>query len=384
MQAQLIKVDLKVDPDEDIRKIFTSKSNYTVKDLQDALNSRCENLFNLNEELIAAINPKHYHFILKGNVRISHASGEFSNGYWFTLHADTIRLKSLVTGFPDLIFHDIDSSRHPEDDVANSKKFTRALQNSLNNFVEMMDGDGIFDFPYHPVFSPPIELNPEVLENKTIEEIKKLFKKLEKKLLLAIKAELKAGQPGVKPPVVIAPGLKNELNKMRNDFKNLKNDIKQMIKIIIDLARKLNKTYKNSNNLMAVKQNYIIVKITGIEPAAAIPTYFKETYIKPDRPAKIRKAQLKVVYIDGFTSKEALAKRLAGINANYLIPAVFTGTMAHNNGIVTITLPQDQYHKIFTIDSRFGILKEINKPNPQYPRIFIMTDKEYSEWRKGQ
>jgi hypothetical protein len=381
--AQWIKVALEVKPDREIQEIFDrSSEGYTVQEYQDALNSECERQFNQNQDLIAGIDPDYYDFELNGTVRISNQV-KVSNGYYFLLHADYLRIEPFNERYPSVLFRDVKSSDHPDNGYSFSKRFTTALQRALDDFVFMMNEYGVFDFNWNPLWGSPIPLDPGGYENKSIDEIKTLLGDMEKRLMLTIKSEIKAGIGGISPVVVLDPALKKEMVKLKDEIKKIREILGNMtdtdytgskaIAAGLDkIAKKVNEISGKTDNLVALNKNYIIIKIVKVKPPTGEPKSFNGIVIKPAGHTEMGLKDIKVNYIKEIATQSWINKRLAAKNSVYNLPEIMEGTMEHDNGTVTIILPDSQYNKILEMNNRSKVLEGIVNYSYPAPKIFLM------------
>jgi hypothetical protein len=203
-----------------------------------------------------------------------------------------------------------------------------------------------------------------------------MIKDAKNEIKKTLKAEIQAGLSGLAAQIKkeYRQGLKtllNRMNQLENRVKNQKSIDKKDIEDFKSLVGQFN------SKLGTIREDYKLVNyiIVYVEPPANIPPVFKQTYIKPETCNNCSVTEIEANNIRKMSKPGDID--LLDQNADYGYPLKLTGKISSDNGIVTVTLPEESYNKIFKLDSDsdFKILDSIKDSRIDYPRLFVMDRK---------
>jgi len=361
-----------------------SDSDFDVSDLRKKLVERIEDFFIENRVTVKSCN-ENYDFELTGTVEVRDMLEE-TRGFLLVFSSDSIRIVPAKTKkfLPTLTFKDISGDRHPGWRSSHSTDSLTAVRGGLDCFLRQMKEKSVFDFLQHPLTRKAISLNREKLEKMEKEAemgnaLAEMIKAAKEDMQKTFKAELQAAISGlagqIKEEFRKSLGvLLNKMEQLESRVKNQKAIDRQDIekfKALIDEFNAGIQTIREDYKLV----NYIIVYVTA---PPDLPARFKQAYIKPKTCNNCSAAEIKADNLKKMSHPQDID--LLDQNAEYGYPLELAGEIRNDNDIVTITLPEESYNKIFKLDSDsdLKILASIKDIKIDYPRLFVM-DKKYRE-----
>jgi hypothetical protein len=371
----------KVRPADALKKKLADK-NFDVSSLEEKLVERIEDYFIDNRVTVKA-SQENYDFQLKGTVEVREMLNE-TRGFLIVFSTDSIRIVPSKSKkfLPIMTFKDITGQKHPGWNSTQSTDSLTAVRNGLDCFLEQMQEKGVFDFHKHPLIREAIVINKkklEELEKNRVDIVKALAQMIEDAkadMKKTYKAEIQAAVPGLAEQVkeeyrkglaVILKRMEQLENRVKNQKLLDKKDIEEFKSLVAQFNAKLG-VIREDYKLI----NYIVVYVA---PPANIPVVFKRTYIKPATCKNCSETEIEAKNIMKMSSPGDI--ELLEQNAEYGYPLELDGEMRNNNGIITITLAEESYNKIFKLDSDCDsrIIDSIKDIKIHYPRLFIMDRK---------
>jgi transcription elongation GreA/GreB family factor len=371
----------KVRPADALKKKLSDR-DFDISSLEEKLLERIEDYFIDNRVTVKACQEK-YDFQLKGTVEVQDMM-EGTRGFLIVFSTDSIRIVPSKSKkfLPTMTFKDISGEKHPGWNSSHSTDPLTAVRNGLDCFLGQMQEKGVFDFHKHPLIREAIAINKkklEELEKNRVDMVKAFAQMIEDAnadMKKTVKVEIQDAIPGLaeqlkqeyrKGQAVILKRMEQLENRVKNQKSIDKKDIEEFKTLVGQFNSKLG-TIREDYKLV----NYVIVYV---ELPANIPAVFKRTYIKPETCNNCSETEIEAKNIMKMSSPADI--ELLDQNAEYGYPLDLDGEMSNNNGIITITLAEESYNKIFKLDSdgNSRIVDSIKDIKIHYPRIFIMDRK---------
>ena len=358
-----------------------NESDFAASELRKKLVEKIEDYFIENRVTLKSCN-ENYDFELTGTVEVRDML-EGTRGFLLVFSTDSLRIVPAKKKkfLPTLTFKDISGDQYPGWQSTHSTDPWTAVRNGLDCFLQQMKEKSVFDFLKHPLIREAITLNREKLEQMEKEAemgsaLAEMIKAAKDDMQKTFKTEIPAAISGLagqikeefrKNLAVLLGKIEQLENRVKNQKTIDRQDIEKFRALIDEFNAGLD-AFKENQKLV----NYIIVYVTV---PADLPAIFKQTYIKPKTCNNCSAVEIKADNIKKMTRPQDID--LLDQNAGYGYPLKLDGEISHNNGIVTITLPEESYNKIFKLDSDsdFKILASIKDVRIDYPRLFVMEEK---------